>query len=114
MNEWQKIIPPFEYLRKHNIESSSWFSKMTNGWINETYFVCSRYIAEHNIEHVAICRKDGNIVTWSEKQIIKNDLFGEDRIAIEIYPPVDELIDDNNVFHLWVYEKGYKFPFSLM
>lgn len=111
---WKKISSPSNYFKIHKIRCGGWFSQMTNGWINEKYFVCSRYIEEYNVYHMAVCRRDGDIVNWSEKQKIKNELFGTDRTAVELYPPVNELIDDNNVFHLWVYEEGYKFPFSLM
>lgn len=110
MNEWQEIRPPSELLTRLKLDT--WFFKMTKAWMNDVYIVFSRQI--ENVEHVAICRRDGKIVTWSEKQQIKNDLFGEERTAVEIYPPAKELIDDNNVFHLWVYEEGYKIPFSLM
>lgn len=110
MSKWRRVKPPSELLVR--LKLNTWFFKMTSAWENDIYIVLSRQVA--NVEHVAICRKDSNIVTWAEKQNIKNELFGDDRTAIEIYPPSSELIDDNNVFHLWVYERGYKIPFSLM
>jgi len=111
---WTELKAPYSCFKSINFECENWFSQMSKCWTNDTYFVGSRYIAEYKVEHIAICRKDGNIVTWSEKQKIKDELFGKDRTAIEIYPPSNELIDDGNVYHLWVYKRGYKFPFSFM
>ncbi|MEL8055059.1 MAG: hypothetical protein AAGK66_02800 [Pseudomonadota bacterium] len=43
---------------------------------------------------------DGTI-TWDELQAIKNDQIGENVIAIEVYPPENEVINKGNVRHLW-------------
>lgn len=42
---------------------------------------------------------------WRDFQAIKNDLCGEDRQAIEIYPPESIVHDTDNVFHLWVFKQ---------
>ena len=75
-----------------------------------------------NVEHVTITRKsddrfftsDGSgSFTWSEKQQIKNELFGENRVAVEVYPPQDRLVDVADVYHLWVFDKKYRLPFGI-
>jgi ribosomal protein S18 acetylase RimI-like enzyme len=41
-------------------------------------------------------------VFWSDKQRIKNELFGERRTAIEVYPPQSDLVDEAHIYWLWV------------
>ena len=41
-----------------------------------------------------------------------NELVGEDREAIEIYPNEDRLVDTANQYHLFVFPKDYKLPFG--
>jgi hypothetical protein len=39
---------------------------------------------------------------WRQLQNIKNELFGVDATAIEVYPPESELVDVANIYWLWV------------
>jgi len=57
--------------------------------------------------HLAITSLSGRRPTWHEMQRIKNDLCGESAIGIEIYPSQDSVVDEADVFHLWV---GAKLP----
>ena len=41
-------------------------------------------------------------IPWSHKQRIKNEIFGCESQAIEIFPPQDVLIDGANMFWLWI------------
>ena len=43
---------------------------------------------------------------WRDFQAIKNDLCGEDRQAVQIYPPESMLHDTDNVFHLFVFKQN--------
>lgn len=43
---------------------------------------------------------------WRDFQRIKNELCGEDREAIEIYPAERRLVDESNEYHLWVMPEG--------
>lgn len=43
---------------------------------------------------------------WSELQKIKNEIFGEDKTAIEYYPSKEDLIDDFNIYWMWIFEEG--------
>lgn len=57
---------------------------------------------------------NSHLCDWREFQQIKNDLCGKDREAVEIYPTEDRLVDEQNMFHLWVLPKGSQFPFGFM
>jgi hypothetical protein len=43
---------------------------------------------------------------WAEIQKIKNELFGEETIAIEYYPAKSKLIDDFNIYWIWIFPDG--------
>lgn len=49
---------------------------------------------------------------WRDFQRIKNELCGEEREAIEIYPAESRLHDTVNQFHLYVLPDGASVPFG--
>lgn len=66
------------------------------------------------ITHAAIATLGGvTDITWAERQRIKNELFGRERTAVEVMPPESELVDEANMYHLWVMPVGYVLPFTL-
>ena len=66
------------------------------------------------IEHMQIRRNDANAhIGWAVMQRIKNELIGPDRIAVEVYPKQDQVIDQANIYHLWVLPEGFELPFGI-
>ena len=56
-------------------------------------------------KHLRIRRIDDKPVhNWMDLQEIKNDLFGEDAIAIEIYPKKSDFKNGSNTYHIWTWE----------
>ena len=51
--------------------------------------------------------------SWTDFQRIKNEVCGEDRIAVEVYPDAKSLVDQAHWYHLWVYPEGCSLPFGL-
>ena len=99
-----------------------WHSEMDRSWIDNDadICVCSRLIRTQfgNVEHVTISKGTGTNdgtgeVTWAEKMQIKNELFGENRFAIEIFPKQKNLVDVCDVYHLWVFDKKVDMPFGI-
>ena len=43
---------------------------------------------------------------WREMQRIKGEIFGAETMAIEYYPPASELIDQHNIYWLWIFPEG--------
>lgn len=43
---------------------------------------------------------------WKELQRIKNEIFGEEALAIEYYPPQSKLVDQKNIYWLWIFPAG--------
>jgi hypothetical protein len=125
---WIKSISPKLINEKLGMyEDSTWFKEMDRCWkdTERGYEVTSRLIRTEfgTVEHVAITKhtKDSSIIstggettiTWAEKQQIKNELFGKDRFAIEVYPKEKMLIDVVDCYHLWVFDKKKEMPFGI-
>ena len=56
------------------------------------------------IKHLWVRRHDKQPMGWAELQRIKNELFGPEFLAIEVYPRQSKLIDAANMYHLWLFE----------
>jgi len=61
--------------------------------------------------HLGVSSLSGIRPTWREMQRIKDEIAGEDATAIEVYPPKLHVVDEADMFHLWVL-RG-KLPFGL-
>lgn len=78
-------------------------------WVNEAYQVVVRYQPgnEGVMWHLSIHTNTRYpIHDWRHLQQIKNEVCGEERWAIEVYPPESDLVDTANEFHLWVMPEG--------
>jgi hypothetical protein len=54
------------------------------------------------------------IRSWRILQNIKNEIVGEDAVAIELYPRESDVTDTANIYHLWVYREGMEPPVGLI
>ena len=43
---------------------------------------------------------------WSEIQKIKNEIFGPEAIGVEYYPAESKLINEHNIYWLWIFPEG--------
>ena len=59
------------------------------------------------------CDKWDGDIPWSVKQEIKNELFGSNRTAIEVFPKDKNLVDVVDVYHLWIFSKDFEMPFGI-
>lgn len=50
---------------------------------------------------------------WSLFQRIKNDIYGPDRIALEVYPSELKKVDVANMYWLWVLPAGFNCPIEV-
>lgn len=122
-----KGIAPKTLHDKFGIYTGSWSSEMDRCWedFERGYSVTSRMIETKfgNVEHVSIVKhqNSGSLIAtggerpigWNEKMMIKNELFGENRVAIEVYPKQEKLIDVTDTYHLWVFDKDFDMPFGI-
>ena len=95
---------------------TGWFGEMNKIYIyNREYAAMTREVNTEwgKVIHCAFRNKDGTDITWREKQWLKNSLFGENRVAIEVFPAKDRLVNAANMYHIWVFEEGFELPFGL-
>lgn len=93
-----------------------WFGQLNKAYTyNSEYAAMTREIETEwgKVIHCAFRNLKGTDITWAEKQWLKNSLFGEDRIAIEVFPTKDRLVDAANMYHIWGLEKGFELPFGI-
>lgn len=99
--------------------------KYGTGWVNEfdrmfrdessQYVVMVRSVETEwgIVEHACMKNVADTDIPWSEKQRIKNELFGKERIAVEVFPKESELVDAANMYHLWVLPVEMTLPFGI-
>jgi len=53
--------------------------------------------------HIKVRRYDGaDGIPWDDLWRIKNAVAGREALAIEVYPPLTQLVASENIRHLWV------------
>lgn len=92
------------------VGQGGWAATFTACHRNKVFAVLDR-VAEAGVRHLAVSSLSGIRPTWPEMQRIKDELAGVDATAIEVYPPKAEVIDQADMFHIWVL-RG-KLPFGL-
>lgn len=96
---------------------SGWFRELNQVKVSEDeqYAVMSRPVQTEwgEVIHVCIRNATSTDIPWAEKQRIKNELFGVERIAIEVFPKESQLIDEAPMYHLWVLPEKMELPFGI-
>lgn len=79
-------------------------AREVNIYVNDNYLCVVR---EHpDCTHLSIKRLDILPVhNWQHMQQIKNDICGDEREAVEIYPAMSRIVDAANQYHLWVFRE---------
>lgn len=111
MEKWIEKPSPLS-MRK----GSGWFGQMNRCYLYKNkYCAMTREVETEwgKVIHCCFRNLEGIDMEWSEKQWIKNSLFGENRVAIEVYPSKERLVDAANMYHLWVLEEGFELPFGI-
>ena len=84
------------------------FKSAPGGWCKEIRFAHRNKVfavLRRHTEgalHLAITSISHVRPTWWEMQRIKNELAAPEATGVEIYPPQDEVVDNTEVFHLWI------------
>ncbi len=124
--KWREGIAP-KYLHDNfGVYRGIWMPEMDRCWFSDDgYQVTSRILITDwgKVEHAAITWNHGSghdfscdgsrDIPWAVKQQIKNEIFGEKRMAIEVFPAESNKVDVMDVYHLWVFPKNFKMPFGI-
>jgi hypothetical protein len=107
--EWRRTDLP------NGASGNGWNREIRYAWANDLYAVLCRpvQIKEGKAIHCAIRTISQLEPPWRHKQRIKNELFGPDRVAVEVMPTTRRLVDEADMYHIWIMPEGYKMPFCL-
>lgn len=97
------------------IGGHGWTNDINCAYENGVYAVLVRSVVTEwgMVDHACISTLTGGDIAWRDKQRIKDELFGMERTAIEVFPARDELVDGADSFHLWVLPETFALPFSI-
>ncbi|SMF65497.1 hypothetical protein SAMN02982989_3368 [Xaviernesmea oryzae] len=93
---------------------SGWCKQVRSAKANNLYVVLIRpfYDMDGHLTHHCAIRTASNLEPpWRDLQRIKNELFGSEATAVQVMPPVSELIDEADMYHMWVLSS--RLPFTL-
>ncbi|WP_017993885.1 DUF7694 domain-containing protein [Rhizobium leguminosarum] len=91
-----------------------WNKEVRSVRANNLYVVLVRpFVDEQGNEviHLAIRTASQLEPPWRDMQRIKNEICGEEATAIQVMPPASELIDEADMYHMWVLSG--RLPFTL-
>ena len=110
---WRETISPKWMHDTLGVFHGYWLPQMDRCWISDDgYEVMSRLLRTEwgKVEHVTISYvgdaylsfsfNEERDIHWTVKQEIKNELFGENRVAIEVFPEEKSKIDAQDIYHL--------------
>lgn len=92
-----------------------WLRAVRYAFKNDLYAVLCRPVTTMNGEvvHCAIRTASNLEPPWRDKQRIKNECFGADRVAVEVMPSAANMVDAADMYHMWVLPLGFSFDFGL-
>jgi hypothetical protein len=107
--KWRITPIPFGF------PSNGWCAEVRKTAANDLYAVLIRPVETGwgLVHHCAIRTASNLEPPWRDKQRIKNELFGPEKLAIEVMPPADKLVDDADMYHMWVLPDAGCIPFGL-
>ena len=123
---WKETLSPKYLHDTMGVYKGSWMPQMDRCWQSDDGFqVTSRLLITPwgKVEHAAITlnRNPESVLSfngerdipWATKQEIKNEIFGENRLAIEVFPKQKSLVNICDVYHIWVFQKDFELPFGI-
>ena len=116
--KWTKLTENKKKLKNYTKVVDSINSMKPNGekpqpipkavWENSRYLVQEYDVSEEYgipITWLSIKNTHNNHLAhdWRDLQRIKNEICGEEKEAVEVYPAMSRMVDTSNQFHLWVF-----------
>ena len=108
--EWGPWI--YHEFEAGKVGRNGWGAQIKEATSNGLYAVLIRRL-EGGVIHLAIRTASQAEPPWRDLQRIKGELFGGDRVAIQICPAQERLIDAADMYHLWVLPEGHHLGFGL-
>lgn len=93
---------------------NGWCKQVRTAYANNLYAVLFRAFRDeqgNEVIHLAIRTASQLEPPWRDMQRIKNEICGEDATAVQVMPPASELVDEADMYHMWVLPG--RLPFTL-
>ena len=93
---------------------NGWCREVRKVYANNLYAVLVRPFVDENgldVIHCAIRTASQLEPPWRDLQRIKNELFGAEATAVQVMPPQSELVDEADMYHMWILST--RLPFTL-
>lgn len=90
---WERCENPYRFM-------PGWLGEVDHVRRNKVFSVLIRDVG--TAIHLGVSSLSGERPTWWEMQRIKNDIGGPDATAVEVYPPQGEVVDDADMYHIWI------------
>ena len=81
-------------------DGKGWCTEIRYAYKNRVFAVLRRDCKD--AVHLAVASLSGTRPTWHEMQRIKDELAGPEETGVEVYPPKQEIVDQADMFHLWI------------
>jgi hypothetical protein len=94
--------------------TGGWCQEVRETWANNLYVVLIRPFLDddgNGVIHLAIRTASNLEPPWRDMQRIKNEICGAEATAVQVMPPSSELIDEADMYHMWVL--SIRLPFTL-
>lgn len=107
---WRKTLLP------HGVPGATgWCRDVRATYANDIYAILVRPLATECgvVFHLAIRTASNLEPPWRDKQRIKDELFGPSLTAIEVMPPKGEVVDQADMYHVWVLPGDFRLPFTI-
>jgi hypothetical protein len=107
--EWRRTELP------DGAPGGGWNREIRWAMANDLYVVLCRPLLtrDGDVIHCAIRTISNLEPPWRDKQRIKNELFGRERVAVEMMPAMSKLVDEADMYHMWVMPEDYNPAFCL-
>jgi hypothetical protein len=115
MKDFIKIDESTFNIIKLKLNTSGWCNDFNRAYSNSEYVALVRTINTKwgKVRHSAIRSYQNEDIPWSIKQEIKDKIFGKEKTAIEVFPSDKNLVNQANMYHLWVLPKEFDLQFNL-
>jgi hypothetical protein len=110
-NEFKKPVMPFEEIDLSKVNHTKVPKGMTRAFRNTRYMVMvyDGILTTHGgAIRVMVQKHDDTPIMnhWAQMFAIKNEIFGTETTAVEYYPAKSRLLDDHNIYWMFIYPEN--------
>lgn len=105
VNVWRYLGVPISYLL--------WMSEGDSEW-GKIGHITIKKIDQVKVAQNPIYQFDSEEPTYAEKIRARQVVRQENKIALEIFPRSSDVVDEANLYHVWLMPEKFEFPFPIV